>query len=513
MGTTHLSTIGSICICLVSLTIAGTLWADTPQSKAGDQIVSFRNPTVEDSQRAPGISYDLDLTKELFLVHIPPGYNGSTEKFGLVVFIYAGDEDCQVPAGWTSVLDRRKLVLISPLKAGNGQTSQRRRGLAALGAMAVIQQGRIDPQRVFVSGFSGGSRIAGQVAIMQPALFRGTIQNCGADFDEPVPQSAPRPADRPATPYGYDPDLHAGMAQARDHVKLVFVTGPGDFRHGDILDIGAAYTKAGFQAKIIDQPAMDHNICGAKSLNEALDFIDPGGNAAADTAGPTAEPATPKAAWISRNISQWPQIVLTNDARIKPRSILQGASGFLMKLPNGAIVAATARHVMADVPLNQFATAIQAWTLVSTSSPQRKVTLGKLAIAPDAAESLDCLLMTVPRQTGYPAEVLPARSTPVEEGETVYLVTVQNDGKAVQTIYKGMVRRRSDDQHFAYEVPGSVETRGFSGAPIIDEKGNVVGLHQRHYEKAANVQGTLLSALDISQVIPLADVKAPIGAK
>lgn len=495
---------------MISIGIAGALLLAAPlQSTADDLKISFKSPEVDPAQRVPGINYDLDLAQESFSAHVPPGYNSSSQRSGLIVFIYASDEDCAVPSGWASVLDRRGLVFISPLRAGNAQPLNRRRGLAVLGAMAALKQGKIDPQRVYVAGFSGGARVAGQVAIMQPGLFRGTIQNCGADFDRPMPPIADRPADRPAGDYGVEPELGRGMERARRNVMLTLITGARDFRHGDLLDIAAAYDKAGFQIKLIDVPGMGHGICAATTLNEALDYIDPDSRFAAEVPqstsigqGSTDEPAR---GFMAHNPLAWPQIVLGNDAHLKSGTTLQGGSAFLMRLPDDTIVAATARHVMDGVNLGRFASEVQAWSLVSPGGAHEKVELKKLAISPDAAESLDCLLMTVQRGGGYPAEILKARTTPAEEGETLYLATLASDGHAAQTIYKGVVRERLDRAHFTYEISGTVDTQGFSGAPILDAWGNVVGMHLGRLGSSSPVKGTLREALDIAQVVPAAD--------
>ncbi len=63
--------------------------------------------------------------------------------------------------------------------------------------------------------------------------------------------------------------------EAKQKVKFVFVTGPDDFRHGNILDIyKGGFLKDGYQVKLLDVPGMGHAICSAESLSEGLGFLE-----------------------------------------------------------------------------------------------------------------------------------------------------------------------------------------------------------------------------------------------
>jgi pimeloyl-ACP methyl ester carboxylesterase len=53
--------------------------------------------------------------------------------------------------------------------------------LALLGAYNVMQKYPIDPERIYIGGFSGGSRVALKTALAYPDLFRGALLNAGSD--------------------------------------------------------------------------------------------------------------------------------------------------------------------------------------------------------------------------------------------------------------------------------------------------------------------------------------------
>ena len=72
-----------------------------------------------------------------------------------------------------------------------------------LAAYNVMKRYAVDPQRVFVSGFSGGARVAMRLALAYPDLFRGALMDAGSDpIGDAIPHcrratcssgSAPRP--------------------------------------------------------------------------------------------------------------------------------------------------------------------------------------------------------------------------------------------------------------------------------------------------------------------------------
>jgi hypothetical protein len=119
--------------------------------------------------------------------------------------------------------------------------------------------------------------MAGLLGFFQPDIFRGTIQNCGADFYKPVPKvAATSPLDTAGKPYG----LLLFNATAEEiagakRVRFVLITATNDFRRGNILDIfNGGFSREGFRAKLLDVPGMGHTTCSSEALAAALDFIE-----------------------------------------------------------------------------------------------------------------------------------------------------------------------------------------------------------------------------------------------
>jgi hypothetical protein len=210
-----------------------------------------------------------------------------------------------------------------------------------------------------------------------------------------------------------------------------------------------------------------------------------------------AEPS--RAAWLDKDPAQWPQILLQNDAHFKDNTVLTGASGFLVRLPNGAVVAATAAHVFGDTKADALESSLSSWTMHPRTLAQKRVTLGKLAITTDAASATDCLLINVAPARPWPVEVLPLRQKPAEIGETVYLIALPYDDHsgATQQVYKGKVIHRDRDNEFGYSFSPSAQTRGFSGAPVIDADGFAIGVHHGKYNDQPGDGAILAVANDL----------------
>jgi hypothetical protein len=145
---------------------------------------------------------------------------------------------------------------------------------------------------------------------------------------------------------------------------------------------------------------------------------------------------------------------------------------------------------------------------------QKRAALKKLAMPAQSAKETDCLIMTLAPSLPWPAEVLVARERPVEPGETVYLIAAPYEEKGVaQHVYKGVVTRRSEDKpEFAYEFEGDVQTRGFSGAPVIDANGQVVGIHHGKYDDQPGGGKILAAANAIEAALKVVNAPAPAVA-
>lgn len=115
-----------------------------------------------------------------FAVYVPTSPAPAT-GYALLVFVPPW-EDARIPVEWIPVLDRNHVIFVTAAGSGNdANVLDRRDPLALLAAYNVMQRYHVDPARVYVGGFSGGSRVALRLALAYPDLFRGALLDAGSD--------------------------------------------------------------------------------------------------------------------------------------------------------------------------------------------------------------------------------------------------------------------------------------------------------------------------------------------
>ena len=121
----------------------------------------------------------VDLSHETFALYVPP--REPAGGYGLIVFVPPWNA-ARLPDGWGPELDQYGMIFVSAARSGNDQgVLLRREPLAILAEANVAQRYRIDPARIYVAGFSGGSRVALKLALGYPDIFRGAILDAGSD--------------------------------------------------------------------------------------------------------------------------------------------------------------------------------------------------------------------------------------------------------------------------------------------------------------------------------------------
>jgi predicted esterase len=172
---------------------------------------------------------------------------------GVLVFVSANDSG-ELPAAWAPVLDSRHLLWISADGFGNSQLAAQR---VLVGLMAArLAQRFLAPgsQRIYISGFSGGGRVASMCITRFPRYFHGALFIAGADFAMPDDTSA------------------ASRVAAR---RLVFLTGNRDFNQREMKSVYRRYREAGVSATLLmDERGFGHELASAGQLDTAIEFLD-----------------------------------------------------------------------------------------------------------------------------------------------------------------------------------------------------------------------------------------------
>lgn len=224
--------------------------------------------------RAAEMPAELDLSREAYEVIVPRSYKKEVPH-GLFIWISPNDQ-CALPGDWEKVLADRRLIFIGALRSGNSREVSSRMQLAITANDQMRQLYNIDPARVYVSGHSGGSRVASMLAVAYADMFSGAVCFMGANFFFPTQGKDGTMYEARYIPH---PEI-ATLAQAES--RIVLVTGDKDFNQ----DNTKAVFEQGFQAndfkqvKLFDIPGQGHGAPAKEWLEKALDYLDEGKKAA-----------------------------------------------------------------------------------------------------------------------------------------------------------------------------------------------------------------------------------------
>jgi len=151
-------------------------------------------------------------------------------------------------------MDQQNLIWIAARHSGNSVAVIRRALYALVAPTLVGKHYRIDAERIYLSGLSGGGRVASMVATDYPQLFKGAIYNCGANFRD-----------------GTTPPLIELIKQ--NH--YVFITGTKDFARKPVQQAHKKYLKAGVEnSKLLVIRGMPHENPDRGDFEEAIQYLD-----------------------------------------------------------------------------------------------------------------------------------------------------------------------------------------------------------------------------------------------
>jgi dienelactone hydrolase len=212
----------------------------------------------------------IDLAKEKFQIIVPATCKHS-EPWGVFIWISPGDTPA-IPAEWEPVLAARKLLFVGAFKAGNPRNIFDRMRLAIAANTGMRDRFNVDGRRVYVSGFSGGGRVASMLGVAYADMFSGAVPFMGVNFYEDVV------ADDGKT-YGanFIPDPQV-LAIARKACRYALVTGEKDFNRANTKAVfEKGYRKEGFANVLyLEAPAVGHALPPVIWLERGLEYLDAG---------------------------------------------------------------------------------------------------------------------------------------------------------------------------------------------------------------------------------------------
>ena len=210
------------------------------------------------------------ITNESFLLKAPQPVptNGS---WGLLVWISPSD-DPGIPAAWDHELATRHLLFVGAKHSGNSRHPLDRIRLALDATCNMCRQYTIDRQRIYIGGFSGGSRIASMLGVAYADIFTGTLCCSGVNFYADVPATA----GGKYYPGTFVPNLGV-LLQAKRKGRFVLLTGDHDENRDNTERVATkGFKSEGFRNVLyLEIPDLSHQMPSATALGTALDYLAP----------------------------------------------------------------------------------------------------------------------------------------------------------------------------------------------------------------------------------------------
>jgi len=218
------------------------------RSEPGSPQTGFFSAT----QTAPRYGELFDPGEEVtWQYYVPPNYSPDNAA-GLLVYI-SPTQSGAMPKAWRSVLDKHNLIWVGADSSGNRTRVPRRVLLSLLAVEHAQLDYSIDEKRIYLSGFSGGGRVASMAAMDHPQVFSGGLFFCGADL--------------------WDLESSLDMDIIREH-RYVLITGTLDQALEPVKRTYRGYRKAGISnTKLMIIRNTGHNTPRRSDFAKAVAFL------------------------------------------------------------------------------------------------------------------------------------------------------------------------------------------------------------------------------------------------
>jgi predicted esterase len=117
-------------------------------------------------------------TNQIYQLFVPADYSAS-RQWPLVLCVSPGDGPCGWP-NFEPICRSQGVIFASPMNTGNNQPFAMRARIVLDVLDDVRRRLSIDPDRVYLSGMSGGGRVAARVAYALPEACAGALPMCGS---------------------------------------------------------------------------------------------------------------------------------------------------------------------------------------------------------------------------------------------------------------------------------------------------------------------------------------------
>jgi predicted esterase len=233
--------------------------------------LSGRDPrgliTEQRERGASEVAADYAPAKQSFEVVAPVELE--ERPVGVLVWISANSSGALPDPEWGRVLRDRRLIWIGANGSGNDTEVSTRVGLAVDALASAEQRFHVDAERVFVSGFSGGAKVAFRVLLLYPDRFRGALLNCGIEYFRDVPARSSGEGKVWFKRMSVPRDLDSAKSRG-----VYVITGTLDMNLGHITDVEPALIEDGFSnVLVVSLEGMAHQKPPATAFAQGLDWL------------------------------------------------------------------------------------------------------------------------------------------------------------------------------------------------------------------------------------------------
>jgi len=179
-----------------------------------------------------------------------------------------GDEGGQPPDVFAPALDALGIICVGAAGSGNDRYVVDRYQLALDAVATATARYHIDPRRIYVTGISGGARVASILQGCFPDIFTGSAPIVGLEFYENVP-------------LGTGKWVRAGYLQPPGPLfrllrerPIAPITGPHDGNYNSIKSATYLMEKDGMRVHLFEYPGMGHEMPTPERFTEALVWVD-----------------------------------------------------------------------------------------------------------------------------------------------------------------------------------------------------------------------------------------------
>lgn len=192
------------------------------------------------------------------IVYVPASYTGA-EAYGVYVHISPGDGGENL-TNYAPVMDRLKMIYVSPKGTSNHQPMLRRVKLAVDALASVREKWKTDPARTCVGGLSGGGHMGMLTHAMFPEMFVASVSHAAQSY---LPGNGTS---------GHFPGLDAGdlKSKAFKGHKWCVISGEQDQNYQEILKTSQLWESGRFDYRFFDVSGMGHVNASPDKLEEAL---------------------------------------------------------------------------------------------------------------------------------------------------------------------------------------------------------------------------------------------------